>query len=122
MPFFEHHPICRIFLREENHFGHLRIHFYRVEGLDGERYTGIGIWKTLLTKPFFVFFKLVGSGFGQNTFTGLDRHCGGMRKLFINPFFHIFISELSTCYDAGAFSRKGQAPVTLAEVGEVRAY
>lgn len=47
-----------------------------------------------------------------------------MRKIFIDPFFHIFISELSTCYDAvenGTFSRKGQAPVTLAEVGEVRA-
>jgi hypothetical protein len=47
-----------------------------------------------------------------------------MRKIFIDPFFHIFISELSTCYDTvenGTFSRKGQAPVTLAEVGEVRA-
>ena len=78
MPFFEHHPIWRILLGEEHHFGHFRIHFYR--GLDGEQ---CGTLKTLLTKPFFIFFKLVGSGFGQNTFAGLNRHCGWMRKIFI---------------------------------------
>jgi hypothetical protein len=73
VPFFEHHPICRIFLGEEHHFGHFRIHFYR--GLDGAKQCGT--LKTLLTKPFFVFSKLIGSGFGQNMFAGLDRHqCG----------------------------------------------
>jgi hypothetical protein len=91
VPFFKHHPICRILLGEEHHFGHFRIHFYRE--LDGEQ---CGTLKTLLTKPFFVFFKLIGSGFGQNMFAGLDRHCGGMKKKVIDSFFHIFISELST--------------------------
>jgi hypothetical protein len=28
------------------------------------------------TEPFFIFFKLIGSGFGQKAFAGFNRHCG----------------------------------------------
>jgi hypothetical protein len=55
------------------------------------------------TEPFFIFFKLVGSGFGQKAFAGFKRHCGfricddtivysilvpvEQKKKIINPFF-----------------------------------
>jgi len=64
---------------------------------------------------------LIGSGFGQNTFAGLDRHCGGMKKKSYRLIFSHFYFRAEHAVENGAFSRKGQAPVTLAEVGEVRA-